>query len=79
MCVIGECPGERAVTIRTDWAKRMWALVQKEAKNSKAPLDMDVANELKRMWKVEQGGALKTWQPVLTETYMMMIIVLIVI
>ena len=61
--VIGECPGERAVEIRTDWAKRMWTLVQKETKNSKAPLDLGVANALKRMWKVEEGGALKTWQP----------------
>jgi hypothetical protein len=61
--VIGECPGERAVEIRTDWAKRMWALVQKETVNSKAPLDLDVANALKRMWKVEEGGAPKMWQP----------------
>jgi hypothetical protein len=38
-------------------------LVQKETRNSKAPLDLDVANALKRMWKVEEGGALKTWQP----------------
>jgi hypothetical protein len=61
--VIGECPGERAVEIRTDWAKRMWALVQKKTVDLTAPLDLDVANALKRMWKVEEGGALKTWQP----------------
>jgi hypothetical protein len=41
----------------------MWALVQKETMNSKALLDLDVANALKRMWKVKEGGALKTWQP----------------
>jgi hypothetical protein len=41
----------------------MWALVQKETMNSKAPQDLDVANALKRMWKVEEGGTLKTWQP----------------
>jgi hypothetical protein len=35
----------------------MWALVQKETKNSKAPLDLGVASALKRMWKVEEGGA----------------------
>jgi hypothetical protein len=28
-----------------------------------SPLDMDVANALQRMWKVEQGGTLRTWQP----------------
>jgi hypothetical protein len=67
--VIGGCSGEQAVEIRTDWAKRcspicMWALVlvQKETMNSKAPLDLDVANTLKQMWKVEEGGAPKTWQ-----------------
>jgi hypothetical protein len=44
----------------------MWTLVQKETMNSKRSLDLqvvDVANALKRMWKVEEGGALKTWQP----------------
>jgi hypothetical protein len=52
----------------------MWALVQKETRNSKAPLDLDVANALKRMWKVEEGGALKTWQPqVLTGIYVLVI------
>jgi hypothetical protein len=61
--VIGGCSDEWAVEIRTDWAKRMWALVQNETVDSKAPLDLDVANALKRMWKVEEGGALKTWQP----------------
>jgi hypothetical protein len=35
--VIGECPGTRkqAVEIRTDWANRMWKLVQKETIDSK--------------------------------------------
>jgi hypothetical protein len=37
--------------------------VQKETTNSKTLLEMDVANALKRIWKVEEGGALKTWQP----------------
>jgi hypothetical protein len=32
--LIVECLGERAVEMRTDWAKRMWALVQKETMNS---------------------------------------------
>jgi hypothetical protein len=36
----------------------MWALVQKETTNSKAPLDLDVANALKRMWKVDEGEAI---------------------
>ena len=61
--VIGECPGKRAVEIRTDWADRMWRLVQEETMDSKAPLALDVANALRRMWKVEDGGALQTWQP----------------
>jgi hypothetical protein len=26
-------------------------------------LDMDVLNSLQRMWKEEEGGALRTWQP----------------
>jgi hypothetical protein len=34
----------------------MWALVKKETTNSNAPLDVDAANALKRMWKVKEGG-----------------------
>ena len=30
---------------------------------SKAPLSLDVANALKRMWNVDDGGTLRTWQP----------------
>jgi hypothetical protein len=43
----------------------MWKLVQKETTDSKAPLALalDVANALKRMWKAEEGGTLRTWQP----------------
>jgi hypothetical protein len=42
-----------------------------------SPLDLDVANALKRMWKVEEGGALKTWQPqVLTGIYMLIIVLI---
>ena len=61
--VIGECPGAKAVGIRTAWADRIWKLVQKETTDSKAPLPLDVANAPKRMWKVEEGGTLRTWQP----------------
>jgi hypothetical protein len=41
----------------------MWALVQEEIMASLAPLSLDVANALKRMWKVDDCGALRTWQP----------------
>ena len=61
--VIGECPGAKAVGIRTARADRMGKLMQKETTDSKAPLALDVANALKRMWKVEEGGELQTWQP----------------
>jgi len=61
--VIGVCPGENAVSIRTIWADRMWKLVQAETTSSKAPLSLDVANALKRMWNVDDGGTLRTWQP----------------
>jgi hypothetical protein len=42
----------------------MWALVQKEAKNSKAPLDMNVCGQ--RVEADVEGGARRssrTWQP----------------
>jgi hypothetical protein len=61
--VVGECGYDKAVEIRVDWAKRMWELVQAETSRRTSPLDMDVANALQRMWKVEEGGALRTWQP----------------
>jgi hypothetical protein len=41
----------------------MWELVQVETSRRTSPLDLDVANALQRMWKVEEGGALRTWQP----------------
>jgi hypothetical protein len=47
--------------------------------NSKAPLDLDVANVLKRMWKVEEGGALKTWQPQVLMGIYVLVIALIAI
>jgi hypothetical protein len=34
----------------------MWELVQAETSRRTSPLDMDVANALQRMWKVEDGG-----------------------
>jgi hypothetical protein len=56
--VVGECGHAKAVEIRVDWAKRMWELVQVETSRRTSPLDIDVANALQRMWKVEEGGAL---------------------
>jgi hypothetical protein len=50
----------KAVEIRVDRAKRMWELVQAETSRRTSPLDMDVANALQRMWKVKEGGALRT-------------------
>jgi hypothetical protein len=42
----------------------MWELVQAETSRRTNPLDMDgVSNALQRMWRVEEGGALRTWQP----------------
>jgi hypothetical protein len=41
----------------------MWELVQAETSRRTSLLDLDVANALQRMWKVEEGGALRTWQP----------------
>jgi hypothetical protein len=61
--VLGECGHAKAVEIRADWAKEMWGLVQAEIPRRTSPLDLDVANALQRMWKVEEGGALRTWQP----------------
>jgi len=61
--VVGECGHAKAVEIRVDWAKKMWELVQAETSRRKFPLDLGVAKALQRMWKVEEGGALRTWQP----------------
>jgi hypothetical protein len=58
--VVGECGQAKAVEIRVAWAKQMR---QAETSRRISPLDMDVANALQRMWKVEEGGALRTWQP----------------
>jgi hypothetical protein len=33
----------------------MWELVQAETSRRTSPLDMDVANALQQMWKVEEG------------------------
>jgi hypothetical protein len=35
-------------------------LMQAEISRRTSPLDLDVANALQRMWKVEEGGALWT-------------------
>jgi hypothetical protein len=61
--VVGECGHAKVVEVRVDWAKRMWELVQAETSRRTSPLDLGVAKALQRMWKVEEGGALRTWQP----------------
>jgi hypothetical protein len=57
--VIGECnDAAGAVDTRTCWADRMWDVLQKETavQEGKTALQVDVANDVRRLWKVNADG-----------------------
>jgi hypothetical protein len=58
MWLIGECNDADAVNTRMCWADRMWDVLQKETavQKRKTALRVDVANAVRRLWKVGADG-----------------------
>ena len=63
--MIGECNDVDAVAARTGWADRMWEVLKKETavQKVKTALRVDVANAVRRLWKVDDDGRIPAWAP----------------
>jgi hypothetical protein len=63
--VIGECNDAGAVNARTLMGDRMWDVLQKKTavQKGKTALRVDVANAVRRLWKVDADGRIPAWAP----------------
>jgi hypothetical protein len=61
--VLGECGATGAHAMRRKWAERMWAELSAELAHQFAPLDVRVANAVRRLWSLDEHERLRSWAP----------------
>ena len=61
--VIGECGSEGARVLRRKWSERMWAELSAELTQEHSPLDVRVANAVRRLWSLDSSERLRAWAP----------------
>ena len=61
--VIGACGDAQATALRKRWAERMWAEVSAELVHAHSPLDVRVANAVRRLWSLDEEQRLREWAP----------------
>ena len=60
---MGECGDAQAAAVRGKWAERMWAEVSAELARSRHALDSRVAAAIRRLWRTDGEGRLRSWAP----------------
>ena len=49
--------------MRHKWAERMWTEVSAELTHAYSPLDVRVANAVRRLWSLDENERLRSWAP----------------
>ena len=49
--------------MRRKWSERMWAELSAELTHQFAPLDVRVANAVRRLWSLDEHERLRSWAP----------------
>merc|ERR1712185_17752 len=49
--------------MRRRWAERMWSEVRAELAQEYSPLDVRVANAVRRLWSLDESERLREWAP----------------
>ena len=61
--VLGECGAAGAHAMRRKWSERMWAELSAELTQEHSPLDVRVANAVRRLWSLDASERLRAWAP----------------
>ena len=49
--------------LRRKWSERMWAELSAELTQEHSPLDVRVANAVRRLWSLDSSERLRAWAP----------------